>query len=271
VSGEVDDHVGSLAGGDQKRGHGDGLTKETSIGPDLRERQAPAALLVGDLESIEARLGSIDDSEPVPARLDVHIGPDLRVHDRDVTEELRDPLGVVGRDAFRGVEHASVGVERLVLEHEGDLVRPGRKPERIVRLARVLVVADQEGASQPRVDVRARVADGVVVVPDHARALLVVVGERVRDEVGPPGALPREPLERRSVELRMVFAAVEVGDDAGGLARHDGPEERRVVGQKRIAELVSPFDGDGRVRLVVGAVRRDDRRPQVRQSRLGVV
>ena len=77
---EVGDQVGALAGGDEERGHRHGVAEQTAVGPDLREWQAPAALLVDDLEPIEARLGSVDDPEPVPARLDVDVWPDLGVH-----------------------------------------------------------------------------------------------------------------------------------------------------------------------------------------------
>ena len=143
LPGEVDDHVGALAGRDQQRGHRHGRAQQPAVGADLRERQRPAAVLVGELQVVEARLRSVDDPEPVAARLDVDERPDLGVDDRDVAEELRHPLRVIRGHALRRVEHAPVGVERLVLQHERDLVRAGGQPERIAGLTRVLVVADE--------------------------------------------------------------------------------------------------------------------------------
>jgi hypothetical protein len=117
---------------------------------------------------------------------------------------------------LRGVEHAAVGVERLVLQHQWDLVWAGGQPKRIVGLARVLVVADDVGPGEARVHVGTRVAQRVVVVPDHRRPLLVVVREPVGDVVRALLAASGEPLQRRTVELRMVLAPVQVGDDRGG-------------------------------------------------------
>ena len=271
LPGEVDDQIGALAGRDQQRRHRHGRAQQPALGPDLRERQRPAAVLVGELEVVEPRLGAVDDPEPIAARLDVHERPDLRVHDRDVAEELRHPLRVVVGHALGRVEHAPVRVERLVLQHERDLVRPGGQPERIVALTRVLVVADEVEPCEPRVDVRAGVAERVVVIPDHAGALLVVVGERVGDVVRALLATVREPLQRRPVELRMILAAVQVRDDRHRLPGHHGPHDRRIVGQERVAELVAPLDRHRRLHGVVGPPGRLDRRPQIRQARLRVV
>jgi hypothetical protein len=41
----------------------------------------------------------------------------------------------------------------------------------------------------------------------------------------------------------MVLPAVQMSNDPRGIARHRGAEDCRVVGEERVAELVSPFDG----------------------------
>ena len=268
VPGEVDDHIGALARRDQQRGHRHGRAQQPALGSDLCERQRAAAVLVDELQVVETRLRAVDDPQPVAARLDVDKRPDLGVDDCDVAEELRHPLRVIRGHALRWVEHAAVGVERLVLQHQRDLVRTGGQPQRIVGLARVLVVADDVSAGQPRVDVRARVAERVVVVPHHRRSLLVVVRERVGDVVRARLAALGEPLQRRAVELRKVLAAMQVRDDRGGISRHHGPHDRRIVGQERVAKLVAPLDRHRRLDRVVGPARGQDRRPQVRQARL---
>ncbi len=96
AAGEVDDDVGALARSDQQGVQLDRRAQQPAVGADLRERQRPAAVLACEAQVVQPRLGAVDDPEPVAPRLDVHVRPDLGVDDRDVAEELRHPLRVVG-------------------------------------------------------------------------------------------------------------------------------------------------------------------------------
>ena len=250
---EVDDQIGALARRDQQRGHRHWRAQQSALGSDLCERQRPAAVVVDEAQVVEARLRAVDDPQPVAARLDVDERPDLGVDDRDVAEELRHPLRVICGDPLRWVEHAAVGVERLVLQHQRDLVPTSGEPERIVRLACVLVVTDDVSAGQAGVDVRTRVAERMVVIPHHRRTLLVVVRERVGDVVRTPLAAVGEPLQRCTVELRQVLTPMQVRDHRRGLSRQHCAHDGGIVGQERVAELVAPIDRHGGLDQVVRA------------------
>ncbi len=159
----------------------------------------------------------------MPAAIDLVVRPDGAVDDGQRAEELRLPgIGVV-----EAVHAARVGRQQaLVLENQRDLVRS-------VGQQRIGRVADPVEAREPGIDVEPGVPQGVVVVPDRRRSLVVGVGVGVA-LTGQEGVLGV------AVELRSGVAAVEVKRDPRRhrVVGHVGTMERRVHAQEVWTERV---------------------------------
>src|SRR5205807_2640605 len=181
----------------------DRSVQKTAVGADLPEgRPLGAARRVGQPHPKEAGVGRVDDPEAIAARLDIEVGPAASIDTDDIPEELRDPVRMEARIPGRTVnergvgravrkQQLAVGVELAVLDHQLDLLRAGREPQRVVRSPGVVLVADEIEGGQPREHVDACDPKRVVVEPQ--RGGLLVVGILVHRRVGggrDQGAVP---------------------------------------------------------------------------------
>jgi hypothetical protein len=252
VVGEVDHDLRALTGSDdepRRRGllgivQDHRLGQVPAVGRDLHERGARlAGLPVGERQAVEARVRAVEDAEAVLAGLHLEVGPDLAVHHDDVAEELGHPDRPLGSLALVRVPELAVGREHPVLDREPDVVGPTRQPGRLVSR-----IGDDVEAGEPGVDVVSGVAEGVVVVPDGRRQLVVgVVEDFLLPVVALLGEAGSEPLHRRAVALRLGLAAVDVGHDRDA-GRGRRPRYRGIEGifkQVRAnRQMVGPPDRD---------------------------
>uniref|UniRef100_A0A0A9CV34 Uncharacterized protein n=1 Tax=Arundo donax TaxID=35708 RepID=A0A0A9CV34_ARUDO len=228
----------------------------------------------GEGEPEEARIAGVEDAEPVAAAAHAEVRPRLAVDRDHAAEVLRLPLRVdVGVVAGAVHEQGAVGEEVAVEQHQVPVERlAGGKVQRVLLGGARHAVR----AHEPREDVDARQAHGVVVVPEVARRLPVGVregrGGEVRARGGEAGG---EPGQRVAVGGGVLHAAVEVddgGDAAAGRRGGEGGVPREEVAR---GEVVGPrhVRGDAlhgldrgarhRGRLLAGAEGEDSRRREV--------
>src|SRR5215208_7864813 len=200
---EVDDHVGALGRAEQQLRQLDGRGQEAALVADLPQRQP-----VGQAQNQEARVAAVQKAQAVAALLHVERGPGGAVDDDRVAKKLRVPdrrdvaraaAGRIGHErdlqlgrvealeegAVVGVEQRAVLGEGAVLDRDRDLevVQARRVAERRRRTREGALhgvtgaAAQQVEPGRPGVDVGARHAESVVVVPQRPRALVVVVLE----------------------------------------------------------------------------------------------
>ena len=198
-------------------------------------------------------------------------GPGVPVHGHRVGEELGVPDGrqrrPVGRQVVErrapveegprvGVEQRPVGLERAVLDGEGEVLGARRQPTPGPDVVGAALHDEQPG--EPGVHVQPREPQRVVVVPEQRGPLVVVVVEHGRAGHG-----------ARAVELVEARAPP-------GVARRDvervGKHPRLGV-PVAVGRGVGTVDvGDERDRSTVGARRRRERRAGVgRPRRVGPV
>src|SRR5829696_6325501 len=177
--------------------------QEAALVADLPQRQP-----VGEAQNQEARVAAVQEAEAVASLLHVERGPGGAVDDDRVAEELRVPdrrdvaraaAGRIGHErdlqlgrveafeecAVVGVGQRAVLGEGAVLDRDRDLevVQARRVAERRRRTREDALhgvagsAAQQVEPGRPSVDVGARHAERVVVVPQRPRALVVVVLE----------------------------------------------------------------------------------------------
>ena len=135
----------------------DRALEQAAVARDLDDRAAlPEPQLVG------ARVGRVEEAQPVDPALDAHPRRDGAVDEDRVAAEAE-------VDVLRVAERA-VLVERVVGDHERHVVLAARQLELLLAL-----VAEQVGAEQPVVERLRRAPVGVVVVPEERRVLVVRV------------------------------------------------------------------------------------------------
>ncbi len=248
--GEVDDHVGALRGGEEEPAgiclhHVVGGGEQAAVVADLVDEHS------GDrreVEDQEARVAPVEQAQPVPALVHGVEGPHPTVDHQGVAEELRVPhrgdtalgheraLEAVEERAGVGVEQGAVGVERAVLDRQGDLAvglgaavalasgRSGEDSRRSgprVENGRVAArtTAHDEEPGRAGVDVEPGHPQRVVVVP-HGRGAVVVrvVGDRVpgapRCAVGAHGLVGEEGVPP-AVPCQLVGEVCRVGEEPG--------------------------------------------------------
>uniref|UniRef100_A0A804N0M0 Uncharacterized protein n=1 Tax=Zea mays TaxID=4577 RepID=A0A804N0M0_MAIZE len=269
---EVDDDVGDLG-----RRHDEPLGRYRPgevhrVGRDVHEAEPR-----GERQPEEARVAGVEDAEAVAAAAHAEVRPRLAVDDDDCAEVLRVPLrvhaGVVARAVHE--ERPVGGAEVAVEQHE---VPVERLPAGQVHRAFLGGAGDAVRAHEPREDVDAREAHGVVVVPQVPGRLpvRVRVGRR-REARARSGEPAGEPGQRVAVGGGLLHAAVQVdhGGDAAAAGRHGG--RQRGVPREEVArrEVVRPrhvrgdaphgLDGGARHRggLLAGSVGEDTRRRKV--------
>ncbi len=171
-------------------------------------------VLVDEDEFEDARVGGVDQPEPVPGRVDVGVRPDAAV-DRGVRagEGYGDRLArlrVALLDDHRLVQEPAVeaavlvGVEVAVGDDERDLPLAGGQAEGVL-----LVVPDEVGAVQARHHVPPGDVHGVVVVPPLHRLVVVRV-------LGQLGVAMTDGVVRPAVVAAAGLCAVQVGHRPGG-------------------------------------------------------
>ena len=159
--------------------------QQPAVGGDLQHLTP-----VAQLELVGARVGRVEEAQPVDPPLHGHPRRDRAVDQQRVAAEAEvDVLGVAERPVL---------VERVIGEHQRDVVLTLREPELGLALVLQQVGADEAVVERPR-----RAPVGVVVVPQERGVLLV----RVR--VVEPGA-GRDHVHRVAVVRRRHVAAVEV-------------------------------------------------------------
>jgi hypothetical protein len=244
---------------------------EAAVRADQPERQE--LLPVGlETQPPETFVRTVENAQPVAAGPHLQIGIRLPVDDGSVR----------AFHAGHGVGERTVLVERPVLEDERDLELAAREAEPLLG-----GVVDQPEPGQARVDVEAGDPHGVVVVPEHRRALAVGVGVdrlvgrgigRVEGGVRRAAhALGAEPLRRRPIGLRRGEAAVLVDDVPHVHVRRKG--RHPVMRRRRDARILFAdavqheleHVGSGREFVAVFDDRRTvpgraDRRPEVAHS-----
>ncbi len=206
---EVHDQVVPLGRRDQEVQHLQRST-EAAVGADQPERQCGLRQYIpGNVEPQppETLVRSVENAQPVASRLDGQERVRLPVDDRGV---LAFPVG-------HGVGERAVTVEGPVLKDERDLEFASRQPEPLVG-----GVTDEVETGKARIDVDAGHSHAVVVIPEHAGALVVGVAgnrfvgfdpARVQGGVGlGMEAVRAERLERHTVGLWCGETAVLVYD-----------------------------------------------------------
>ena len=140
-----------------------GRGQQPLIGSDLLERSA-----IGQSQAKEARVRCVQDSQAIPARLDLIKGLHPAIHDHGVADDLIHPgMLRIGRD---GIEQLPLVIEDPVVEHQRQLKVAGRQMELLfVRIAK------QIHAHQAGIQVEPAGTHGVVVVPKHGCILAVGV------------------------------------------------------------------------------------------------
>ena len=280
-AGEVDDEVGPLGRREEQLRRVrigrvvelDRSVEQSAVGPDLPEGHGRGrgwrsrVRRVREVHGQKARVGGVEEAQPVAPRLDLEDGPAPPVHAHHVPEELGDPegvrLGVDGpaadvRVGVRAVVPAqlAVDVERPVLEDQLDLLVARRQAERVVGLPGVELVAHQVEGGEAREDRDAGDPEHVVVKPQRRGRLGVRIpvdgrvltrgGQGV--EAAPANAVGREPGLRHAVEPRRDLRPVQVDD-----SRH-----RAHVGLERVPSVqgICPVEGlvDGEQLLYLGLV-----------------
>ena len=193
--GEVHDHVIALAGADGQhvrdvgphaadrgvQGRQDRFVEQPELVSDHQDRHrgplagGDLAVLLEDLEAqvVEARVRTVQQPQTVLTLLHVELRPGLTVDQRHPSEELRQ--GGVHRHLAGRVEELAGGVELAVLDDDRHLVGGVGQHTRGAQGVLVRVPQDVE-ARKSHVDVGAGDAQGVVVVPEGAGLLLVLVG-----------------------------------------------------------------------------------------------
>ena len=182
--------------------------------------------------------------------------------------------------AASGIEERAVGVEGAVLDRDRDVVARQRPPGQVV-----VAAVDQVEAGRPRVDVRPGHPQGVVVIPERRRRLVVgVLGNRRAPLPFHPEALLEDRLELPvlaadtriaggdvgrggqvpglgvAVALLPALAAVEVGDDRNGAGvGTGGPREPGIAvpagpPARRICPVKGGVDGQEVGQVVAASV-----------------
>ena len=164
------------------------------------------------------------------AALHIHPRPGLAIDQNDIAEELRQMRRGrrvrVKHRVGRGIEQFTIDQKLAVLDQQGHFVRELRQ-DRCQR--GLVVITDEIVAGQAHIDVLAGNAEGVVVVPEVARFLRVVVsvghaeqapleigltigygrtGRRVEGAIDIRGA----PGIGQAIAQILAFAAVQVGN-----------------------------------------------------------
>ena len=158
---EVYYHIGPLGRGEHQLRHRHGRVPQAALRADLRHLDAR------DIEVQDPCVATVQDAEPVQARLDVQERPNLPVDQHHVAEVLADP-GHTGDVAGR-VKERPVRVELPVLDDQRDLVGPTRNPDRVRLPASVELVAEDVGGGEPGEHVQPRRAQTMVVEPQERR------------------------------------------------------------------------------------------------------
>jgi len=161
---------------------------------------------------VEPGLRAVEEPQTITARLRVEVRVRLAVDDRRVAEELGDPHGMDVRDAAGRIPQRPVVVERLVLDHDGEVVRPTWHALVLDRHAVVDRVEEQVPGGETEVRLQPRHRERMVVVPVERGRLVVRVRERVGHVVGAGRARSGPPLIGGAVELRGGQPAVEMRD-----------------------------------------------------------
>ena len=130
---------------------------EAAVACDHRERLAR-----GQAQAVRARERRVEHAEAVLAAFDAHRRPRLPVDEDDVAEQSR-VVAVVE-------DQRAVGREHRVPDDQRHVVGAARQPEALLEVVVQLVLRRQS-----HVGVLRRDPDGVVVVPERARGVVVRV------------------------------------------------------------------------------------------------
>src|SRR5262245_9245289 len=154
---EVHDYIGPLGRREHQLRHRHGNVPQSALSPDLPHPRA------GDIEVQDPCVATIQDAEPVQARLDLQERPYLPVDQHHVAEVLADP-GHTG-DGAGGVKERPVGVDLPVLDDQRDLITATWNPDWVRLLASVVPVAEDVGSGEPGKYVQPRRAQSMIVEP----------------------------------------------------------------------------------------------------------
>src|SRR5947209_4936493 len=126
--GEVDEDVDSLTDCNELVRHGDGRAQEAAVAADLYKGNGLPGCLIHKGQAVEARVGAIDDAEPVLAPLHVQVRPYLAVDHDLVAKVLGIPIRMEIRVVADGGEmNGAVAVESPIRQHERPLELPRGK------------------------------------------------------------------------------------------------------------------------------------------------